>query len=503
MLLSVFENNYFLLALGWGIINSIWQTGLLWLVYKGIELSSNNLTAIFRYYLSLLLLSVSFLWFIVSTYQGYAFAANPGSSYQAYINFQWQTISQQFSGAFQFISCAYLLCLSFHLVKLINRFNSLLLLKNSQLIKAPVDTRIFVNNTAAHLGIKRKVQVWISKNVDVPCVIGYFKPLVLLPFTVTNNLNPEQVEAIILHELAHIKRNDYLVNVLQSFVELILFFNPFVMLLGSAARKERENCCDDWVLNYQYNKHGYAKALMVLEEQRQLPVKKLALAATSGEKQLLNRVKRLFIVNPQTGINHFQRVKLAGICLTMVLVMLMLLPGLQLPKPAAGFSSSTILPVKMLNTAFIVSTSNPEEIKFKKIINSKPVQPVTAAIQKAKTKPVFNKDEDHNEVEYSEALINEELLNASTAAENISTLVAEKAATPSLEYLVKVEEENSGSKEKTSYLLEYKITNGKSEIKPLVILNNSKREKIKTLKIARKTAVSRNTTTVKKVKITS
>jgi len=181
----------------------------------------------------------------------------------------------------------------------------------------------------------------------------------------------------------------------------------------------------------------------------------------------------------------------------------MLLPGRQLPKPAAGFSSSTILPVKMLNTAFIVSTSNPEEIKFKKIINSKPVQPVTAAIQKAKTKPVFNKDEDHNEVEYSEALINEELLNASTAAENISTLVAEKAATPSLEYLVKVEEENSGSKEKTSYLLEYKITNGKSEIKPLVILNNSKREKIKTLKIARKTAVSRNTTTVKKVKITS
>src|SRR5213078_3119655 len=103
MLLSVFENNYFLLALGWGIINSIWQTGLLWLIYKGIELSSNNLTAIFRYYLSLLLLSVSFLLFIVSTFQGYAFAANPGSSYQAYINFQWQTISQQFSGAFQFI----------------------------------------------------------------------------------------------------------------------------------------------------------------------------------------------------------------------------------------------------------------------------------------------------------------------------------------------------------------------------------------------------------------
>lgn len=477
MLLTVFGKNYFLLALGWGIINSIWQTGFCWFIYKLATYSAKNPSALFRHHLSLLLLSISFAWFILTTIQGY-WALDAGYSSLVNINLKWSLVYQKFSTGFQLVSCAYLLLLFLNGVKFFSQFNSLLLLKNSQFIKAPVDIRIFVNQTAAHLGIRKKVEVWISKNVEVPCITGYFKPLILLPFTALNNLSTHQAEAVILHELAHIKRNDYLVNLFQSFIELILFFNPFAMQLGKAARKERENCCDDWVLNYQYNRHDYATALLMLEEQRQLPIQ-LALAATSGKKQLLNRVKRLFNVIPATDISVWQRVRLGGIGCTALFAVMLLLPEIQTQQ---SLDNALIKqPAKMLNSPQTVLVTNPETVKLKKIINDKPLLPVLATAPK----PIINKalNKSIKEVEYSQALINEELLTVNNELQNLSTLVADKEAITVTEYLIKIEEENSGSKEKKSYLLQYKNNNGLLEIKPLIILNKVKKPSEKTTKL--------------------
>ena len=102
------------------------------------------------------------------------------------------------------------------------------------------------------------------------------------------------MEAILLHELAHIKRYDYLINLLLSLIETVLYFNPFVRLLSHDIKRERENCCDDWVLQYQYDGAMYVSALMALATKNASP--KLALYA-SDKKMLLSRIKR--IVQPK------------------------------------------------------------------------------------------------------------------------------------------------------------------------------------------------------------
>jgi hypothetical protein len=115
------------------------------------------------------------------------------------------------------------------------------------------------------------------------------------------------MEAIILHELSHIKRNDYLINLFISVIETILFFNPFVVLLARIIKRERENCCDDFVIQYQYDRHTYASALLSLEQYRNTTLR-LALGATSGKKQLLHRVKRIMEVNYNTNFNYGQKI---------------------------------------------------------------------------------------------------------------------------------------------------------------------------------------------------
>src|SRR5262249_683150 len=88
-----------------------------------------------------------------------------------------------------------------------------------------------------YLGIARPVRLFISERVNVPVMLGALKPVILLPLATVNHLSTEQVEAILLHELAHIKRHDYLLNMLQVALETILFFNPFVWLISRTIRR--------------------------------------------------------------------------------------------------------------------------------------------------------------------------------------------------------------------------------------------------------------------------
>jgi beta-lactamase regulating signal transducer with metallopeptidase domain len=198
-------------------------------------------------------------------------------------------------------------------------------LQKAGLTKASIDFRLFTTHTAIHLGIKRKVQVWISSLVDVPSVTGFIKPIILLPAALVNQLSVRQVEAILIHELAHIKRNDYIINLdflslNWSYSSIRLFF-----LLGRIARRERENCCDDWVITYRYNQYDYAQTLLFLEEQRQLQPA-FALAATNCKKNLLNRIKRLFHSVPQTNFSTRHQIKLISLCIVL-LVAIVITPG--------------------------------------------------------------------------------------------------------------------------------------------------------------------------------
>jgi len=99
------------------------------------------------------------------------------------------------------------------------------------------------------------------------------------------------MEAVLLHEMAHIRRADYLINLMLTAIETFLFFNPFTQLLSKTIRHERENCCDDWVLQFQYNATSYAEALLRIAYLQSSPA--LAMNAASGKNDLLSRVKRM------------------------------------------------------------------------------------------------------------------------------------------------------------------------------------------------------------------
>lgn len=140
------------------------------------------------------------------------------------------------------------------------------------------------------LHIGRPVTLLQSALVDVPTVIGWLKPVILLPVSALAGLTPHQLEAILAHELAHIRRHDYLVNLVQTLVETLLFYHPAVWWLSRRIRVERENCCDDLAVSLCGDPYTYAKALADLEELRGASGQ-LVMAASGGS--LVQRVRRL------------------------------------------------------------------------------------------------------------------------------------------------------------------------------------------------------------------
>lgn len=146
---------------------------------------------------------------------------------------------------------------------------------------------------AQRLGLQRPFRVVDSVRVTTPTVIGWLRPIVLLPVAAIAGLSPRQVEAILAHELTHIRRHDFLINLLQTFAETVLFYHPAVWWMSSRIRTEREHCCDDVAVAVCGDATEYAAALTELASWS-LAHPPLAMAATRGP--LLNRVRRLLHV---------------------------------------------------------------------------------------------------------------------------------------------------------------------------------------------------------------
>jgi beta-lactamase regulating signal transducer with metallopeptidase domain len=140
------------------------------------------------------------------------------------------------------------------------------------------------------LGVSRPVRLYVSAIAEVPTVIGWARPLILLPATALTGLSESQLRAILAHELAHIRRYDYLVNLLQTAVETLLFYHPAVWWVGRQIRREREHCCDDLAVDACGDVILYAGALTRIEELRGRAPEP-ALAASGGD--LLARIRRL------------------------------------------------------------------------------------------------------------------------------------------------------------------------------------------------------------------
>ncbi|WP_202915823.1 M56 family metallopeptidase [Pontibacter pamirensis] len=204
------------------------------------------------------------------------------------------------------------------------------------------------------MGVDRAVRLVESALVQVPMVVGFAKPVILLPVGAVTGLSQAQVEAILAHELAHILRRDYLVNLLQSVVDMLFFYHPAVWWMSGVVRAERENCCDDMAVAACGDTLTYARALAAIEAMR-LPAAPAMAVALSGKRgTLMSRIKRL--VGQQSLKPTFTEGFAAGLVLVVGLLVLSFgaIAGL---KPQAD-QDSTLL---QTNTAYEEATETMEE----------------------------------------------------------------------------------------------------------------------------------------------
>ena len=154
------------------------------------------------------------------------------------------------------------------------------------------------------MGLDRVIQYCECLRLDAPAVLGWFRPVVLLPARALTGLTEEQIEAVIAHELAHIRRLDCFVNLFQIGVETLLFYHPAVWWVSQRIRAERENCCDDEAIAVSGDAVNYARALTLMEEWRTAP----SLMMAANRSPLTQRVLRLLGLNGPAG-----RVRVAGL----------------------------------------------------------------------------------------------------------------------------------------------------------------------------------------------
>jgi beta-lactamase regulating signal transducer with metallopeptidase domain len=191
------------------------------------------------------------------------------------------------------------------------------------------------------LGLDRTIRYYKCVSLQAPAVIGWFRPIVMLPVTALTGLSEEQLQSVIAHELAHIRRFDTFVNLFQIAVETLLFYHPAVWWLNKRIRAEREHCCDDVALSLCGNPVEYARALTIMEEWRSAPV--LAMAANRGP--LTERVFR--VLGRKTMQNGTRGVGLIGglLCLTAALIAGNALLRIAYPNPVVHASEQQANPL--------------------------------------------------------------------------------------------------------------------------------------------------------------
>jgi len=300
-------------VLGVTIIHSLWQGLVVYFILRIVFAGSSSLTATKKYNLAIgamVAITVCFIYTLLTEINAYSWVTlkqNQLLPLLPYLNLPTNSHYQpawyyKISGYLPFICAVYFTGLTINLARLAMEWSKIRQIRLSVLPAEQMQQ--YVNTFAQKLGITKNIQLKFSELIDVPCMIGYFKPLVLLPVSICTNLSAEEVEAILLHELSHIKRNDYLVNLLQQFIGVLLFFNPFTQLINRIVNQERENGCDDLVVEKTGEPLIYAQALIKLEEARKTNFQ-LALAATGQKFHLLNRIERIMKTKKHIGsIRH-------------------------------------------------------------------------------------------------------------------------------------------------------------------------------------------------------
>ncbi len=317
-ILNLFSSNEFVHALGWTILHSVWQIALMAILLSILMIILKKSSSSIRYYVSVVALLITFLIAVITfinEYAGYnedeitatqVFNLTPVEQEFAdavieNTSTDWQSsflndFRSYFERNLPLIVVIWNLIVMLLFLKIIGGLAYSQRLKSYQTYSMPEQWEAKLFKLSKKLGIRRSIQILQSAIIKVPVVVGYFKPVIILPLGVISGFSHNQVEAILAHELAHIKRNDYMINIFQSIIEVLFFYHPAIYWISKNIRNERENACDDLAILADIDRKALATALTnleVLNHEKTL----LALAFSGNKASLFNRVKR--ILNPQ------------------------------------------------------------------------------------------------------------------------------------------------------------------------------------------------------------
>ncbi|MBL7697735.1 MAG: M56 family metallopeptidase [Chitinophagaceae bacterium] len=294
-------------ALGWSLIDSLWQLGVVWIFYITTTRNGRRFSSSTRHALAFGgILAGTLLFFCSIAINTYSVIASGTIFSLAYfVEQQASSLLYGNEGIGFVVSALSYIYLPVLLFFILRTSVQLIIQRNNykkNLLPAERMFEAMAHKIAGQFGITKKAAIWLSGKVESPLTIGFWKPIVLLPVSMFSNLSYRQIEAVIAHELFHIKRNDYLLNIFLTLSETVLFFNPFAKLLAATVRKERENSCDDLVLDAGFDAWEYSEALYLLGRVRHQA--QFALAATGiGKEYLLQRIRRIMKRNnPQPSL---------------------------------------------------------------------------------------------------------------------------------------------------------------------------------------------------------
>ncbi len=351
-------------SLGWTILHSLWQGLLIGSLLTLLLFIFRNHNAIIRYNLSVFSLVFIFGLSVMTFTYYFNGEMQSGSSeeysaisllndnkesnsagtgqdvFKMIFTSAFRSISDTLPGKFPLITGLWLLGVFIVSMRMAGGIFFIQKLRSSCLDSIPEHILERFKKLSRVMNVRKKVLFCESYLIKVPSVLGYFKPMILLPVSAVTYIPVEQLEAIVAHELAHIRRHDWLVNMFQSAMEALFFYHPVVWLIQKNIRKERENCCDDIALTYSDGQVNYIKALASINE---IPSGKgfPLLALNSGKYHLLNRVLRI-LKKGKMKTNLKDRL-LAGLVLASATAIILLSTG-------GRFVSISTMPVNPLDS---------------------------------------------------------------------------------------------------------------------------------------------------------
>jgi beta-lactamase regulating signal transducer with metallopeptidase domain len=246
------------------------------------------------------------------------------------------------------------------------------------------------------MGLDRVIQYCECHRLDAPAVLGWFRPVVLLPVRALTGLTEEQIEAVIAHELAHIRRLDCFVNLFQIAAETLLFYHPAVWWVSQRIRAERENCCDDEAISLCGDAVNYARALTLMEEWRRAPVLMMA----ANRSPLAERVVRLLGWDEAAA-----RIRVAGLAGSFVCLVGALLAGNAFLGVAhAALGAGVSLKQEQGSSSVIVVRPEPASAKERTAQAAKPKRSAEGKVQTNKEKDQKTSGEDNKKQSYLDAM---------------------------------------------------------------------------------------------------